>query len=308
MEMSCLLSMFKSSRTNKDDGMTAFLLAGLCLLILLFGQSAWAQSYDAFLEPNQLIDISAPVRDRIAKLHVKEGETVKAGQLLAELDAEVLKARLASSEEAAAVHGRIDSARALVTMQTNRQQMLQELEKSGNARPQEMLTAQTDLAMAKAQLQNALDEQQLKKLDARIIEAQIEEKKLRAPVDGVVVKIYKQQAELIGESDQHPLMTLAQLDPLQALFHLPPGDAAQLQVQQAVTLVAVDKEVAGVVHFIAPIINAQSGTVEVRIQVANQQNALVSGSRCQLILNNSSGEPSHEKRAEQAAAGKSPVQ
>jgi RND family efflux transporter MFP subunit len=306
MEMNCLLSISRSYRTNRNRsgvlrnmywrcGWKVFRPILLLSFLLLPVRPVAAQSYDTFLEPNQTINISSPFRDRIALVHVEEGDRVKAGQLLAELDTRMLKARLASAEEAVAAHGRIDSARALATMQTNRQKMLLDLEKSGNARPQEMITAETDLTMAKSQLQNALDEQLLKKSEVKIIEAQIEEKKLRSPVDGVVVKIFKKQFELIGENDQQPLLTVVQLDPLQALFHLPPGEAAQLKAGQAVSLTAGETKAAGVVHYVAPVINAQSGTVEVRVHVPNPDSKLVSGSRCNLILSNPTGEIPHEK-------------
>ena len=156
--------------------------------------------------------------------------------------------------------------------------MLQELEKSGNARPQELMKAHTDLVMARAQLQSALDDRTLKKLESGIIRAQIEERKLHSPVDGVVVKISKQQAELIGGSDGEAFMTVVQLDPLLAIFHVPRmkggNDLKKKPFPQC------GGPVTGEIDFISPVINAQSGTVEVRVTIANPDNNLISGSRC----------------------------
>ena len=143
-----------------------------CLLlsqvfILLSAAYCWAETYDTFLEPNQIVDISSPFRGRISAIHVKNGDQVTVGQLLAELDTHVLEANLASAEVAASFRGRIDAARALATMRENRYTLLQELNKSGNARPEEIKRAETDLAMAQAQLQSALDDKKLKKLEGR---------------------------------------------------------------------------------------------------------------------------------------------
>ncbi len=268
--------------TRQDT--TAWPRAARCLIIAVFlllpAQFVSAQSYDAFLEPVQVVEISAPFRDRITAIHVGIGDKVEAGQLLAELDSSVLKARLESAETAASFKGRIDSAKAFVTMQENRYEMLQDLQKSGNARPQEMTKAQTDLFMARAQLQSALEEQTLKKLEAAIIRAQIEEKKLRSPVDGIVVTIDRQLAELIGGTDQERFMTIVQLDPLQALFHLPPEIAITLDHGTTLPLEIDGVAASGTIAFISPIINAQSGTVEVRVTIANPDNNLMSGSRC----------------------------
>lgn len=315
--MSCRSCMFANSkilyamfRVIPEHGVTSpvtcFFLS--VFLVILTAIPGLAQNFDAFLEPNQVVDISSPFRDRIGTIHVLDGDRVTAGQLLAELDTQVLKAKLASAQEAAFFHGRIDSAGALVTMEKNRYAMLRELEKSGNARPQEMTKAKTDLVMAQAQLQSARDDRRLKELESDIIRAQIEEKKLYSPVDGVVVKIYKQQAELIGGTDQQGFITIVQLDPLQALFHLPPDVARKLKTASRIAVDVDGKSVTGEVDFISPIINAQSGTVEVRIRIANFDNQLTSGSRCTLDANLLSGDMSHDRRKNQPTADKSPLQ
>lgn len=252
------------------------------LLILLSAAYCWAETYDTFLEPNQIVDISSPFRGRISSIHVRNGDQVTAGQLLAELDTHVLEANFVSAEVAASFRGRIDAARALATMRKNRYTMLQELEKSGNARPEEMTRAETDLAMAQAQLQSALDDKKLKKLEADIIRAQIDEKKLRSPIDGIVVKIHKQQAELIGGSDQQAFITIVQLDPLKAVFHLPQDVMEELHPGEQIKIDVGNKPVTGNIDFISPVINAQSGTIEVSIIISNSDHSLTSGSRCTL--------------------------
>ena len=262
----------------------ARLRAGFYLLIvvsfLFQAEQSLSQTFDTFLEPSQIVDISSPFRNRITAIHVGIGDRVKAGQLLAELDSQVLRATLESAETAVSFQGRIDSAKALVSMQQDRHNMLKELEKSGNARPQELVKAHTDLVMARAQLQTALDDRTLKQLEASIIRAQIEERKLRSPVDGVVVKISKQQAELIGGGDGEEFMTIVQLDPLLAVFHVPPETARGLEEKTGIPLESGGTTVTGIIDFISPVINAQSGTVEIRVTIANPDNSLMSGSRC----------------------------
>ena len=243
-----------------------------------------AEEYDTFLEPNQIVDISSPYRGRINAIHVLKGERVEAGQLLAELDTRVLEANLASAKIAASFHGRIDSAKALVAMRENRYSMLEELERSGNARPQEMKKAKTDLAMAKAQLQSALDDQTLKRIEMDIITAQIEDKKLRSPIEGVVIKIEKQEAELIGGNDKQGFITIVQLDPLKAVFHLPPEIVHQIRARKEITIKTGNQSVSGSIDFISPVINAQSGTVEVSVTISNPNSNLMSGSRCTIQM------------------------
>lgn len=304
--MTCRSSMSGNSSPPVPLRAGLFLLAGV--LLLTVASAASAAEFEGFLEPNQVVDISAPFRDRIEALHVDDGAPVRTGQLLAELDSRVLKANLAAAREAAAFHGEIDAARALVTMRRNRLELLQELEKSGNARPREMISARTDLAMARARLQSALEAQRLKKLDVRVIEAKIEEKKLRSPLDGVVERVYKQQFELVGGADTEPLLTLVQLDPLLGRFHLPPAAARELKTGQKVQVRIGDTSATGTIDFISPVIDARSGTVSVHVRIPDPEHGLASGSRCHLILTLPAGENEHDRTAEQTAADQGPLQ
>lgn len=257
-------------------------LAAVLLSVILGCSTATGETFDTFLEPYRTVDLSSPFRDRLDEVHVQDGQKVAAGDPLADLGTRVLLAQRALAREATGFRGSIDSARALVKMRTNRLAMLQDLEKSGNAKPQEMLAAQTELDVARAQLQTASEEQQLKKLELAVIEAQLEEKKLRSPFAGVVIKVNRQKTELVGGTDQLPLMTIAQLDPLKAVFHLPQALTAAMAAGKSLTLEGGVGTVTGEVEYIAPVINAQSGTVEVRVRVPNPQQQLISGSRCSL--------------------------
>lgn len=286
----------------------------VAVTLLLLVRPVAAATYETFLEPARVIDISTPYRDRIDSIHVRENDPVHKGTLLAELGTGVLKARLAEAQQAARQHGDIDAARALVAMRKNRVRMLEELKKTGNARPLELSTAKTELAMARAQLQDALEKQRLKKSEAEVIKAQIQEKQLTSPIEGIVVTLYKQEAELIGGSDPQPLLTIAQLDPLHAVFHLPPAAAHSLKPNGQIPLLVNGQQVIGKVDVISPIIDAQSGTVSVRFILANPDHRLDSGSRCTLVLddtatNNTTGEPVNDRTGtEKPATDQGPLQ
>ena len=168
--------------------------------------------------------------------------------------------------------------------------------------------------MARAQLQGALEKQRLKESEAEVIRAQIQEKQLTSPIEGIVVTLYKQEAELIGGSDPQPLLTIAQLDPLHAVFHLPPAAAHSLKHNEQIPLLVNGQQVTGKVDIISPIIDAQSGTVSVRFILANPDHLLDSGSRCTLVLDNTdlnaiTGEPADVRTGtEKPAADQGPLQ
>jgi len=268
--------------------LTVFLLT--CSWLPGLTSLSGCQTLETFLEPARMVDISTPYRDRIVRIAVRENDNVTRNTLLAELETGVLKNRLQQAKQSADFHGDIDAARALVQLRKNRVQLLRRLNKTGNVRPQELDTARTELNMARAELQSVLERQQLKKLEIKIIEAQIHEKQLISPIDGVIIKINKQEAELLGGTDPEPLLTIAQLDPLHAIFHICPPLIRNLEEQQEVSLKVNGKKVTGSVDLISPVIDAKSGTITVRIVLPNKEHHLRSGSRCILTLNDNSGE------------------
>lgn len=248
-----------------------------------------AEVFETFLEPNQVVDIASSSRGRLAMLHVKEGDKVKKGSLLAELDSTVLQARLDLARKTVDFHGQLDSARALVKQRKSKLKILTRLNKSGNARQQEIDSAETNLLMAEAQLLTAKEEQNVKKAELAIILAQIEERKLRSPLDGEVIAIYKQEAELVGVNEQQAILTLVELDPLLAVFHLPLSQTSVIQTSESVALSVAGKSVAAQLDFISPVIEAQSGTITVRFRLPNPNAEFISGSRVTYTPQSSQG-------------------
>ncbi len=241
-------------------------------------------AFETFLEPNSTIELSTPFRDRVEKILVRDGDQVKAGQELAEIGAAVLKVQVKRAEEAASFHGQVDAAKNVVKMRSNQLKLLNELETTGNARPQELTMARTELAVAKAELLSAEETRLLRKIELQVAKRQLAEKIVTSPIDGVVVKVYKQEAELVGGGDTEPLMTLAQLDPLRAVFYLPPKAGLQLKPGQQFQLQVGGRIVEATSAYVAPVINPQSGTIEVRLEVPNPDGDLIAGSRCILDI------------------------
>lgn len=250
----------------------------LVLFLLLPFHLLAIESYQTFLKPNRETEVIPAKRDLLMKLHVTEGDQVTKGQLLAEMDSRVLQARLGAAKLAAASEGEIISAKHLVTLRESKLASLEKLEKRGNAKPQELSAARTAVAMAKAQLQVAMEQRRLKSEEKKIIQAQLEETKLYSPFSGVVVQLHRHEGDLVGGSNE-PLITLVQLDPLLADFHMPLYQAKKLKEGMKVPLQTDGQEVEATVSFISPVVNAQSNTIMVRMTLPNPKGELVGGNR-----------------------------
>jgi RND family efflux transporter MFP subunit len=209
-----------------------------------------------YIEPYKTITMSAGEQGVIAEMLVEEGATVKKGQVLARLDTATLQAEL-------------DIARAEAKLQATRLKRLEELATANRSTPEELDRARTDLLIKEAQV--------------RRIEAQIETRTLRTPVDGVVTEIKRDPSEAVSAANPH-VLTVVQVDKLIVNLFLSPARAATFQAGATVNLQLLDEqsETPAKVEFVSPVTDSASGTVRVKFVVENAARQHRSGGRCTL--------------------------
>ncbi|BFT84011.1 efflux RND transporter periplasmic adaptor subunit (plasmid) [Enterobacter pseudoroggenkampii] len=166
------------------------------------------------LKPKEQVSVGAQVNGRLNKLHVKEGEPVKKGQLLAEIDP-----TLAQND--------VDNAKAelntaLVQKKITSLSLRQSL--SDYNRQKKMLaedaTTLSDLENAKTNYQS--DKEQFSLNQIQIAQAEVKLKtaqansdftRITSPIDGTVVGILTQEGQTIVSSQTAPtILVVANLD------------------------------------------------------------------------------------------------
>ncbi|MFV2067563.1 MAG: efflux RND transporter periplasmic adaptor subunit, partial [Pirellulales bacterium] len=226
----------------------------------------------------------------IAAIDVHEGDSVERGDVVAVLDQDVLDALLAIADQSMRAQGTLDSATAELALAQHRLKKLQLLRVQGNASQDEIERTRADVAIAEARVRSATEERLIRKLEYRKIQAQVERRTLRAPIDGVVLDIKKDIGEYVAPNDPH-VLTLVQLDPLLATFSIAAQQASGLSEGQAITVsladalmesTAVPVAMEGTVEFVAPVTSAESGTVRVKIRIPNPDGEYRAGERCTL--------------------------
>ncbi len=259
--------------------------AGVAIALFSTAGPVQAASFESFLEPAHQADLIPANRDVIQKIHVREGEVVKKGQLLVSLAADTLRARLQAATIMAEASGRIDSAQVMLKLRQQQLDDLTRLAQSGNVRAKELDRARADLAIARAELQTMQEERRIRVAEQEQIRAQIAEKEVRSPIDGIVTHLSKEEGELTGTSDQDILVTVVQEHPLQAVFHLPADAASTLRQGQEVPI-GIDEAagtVSGRIEFISPVTNPESGTIRIKVRIIDEK-TLQAGLRCHLAL------------------------
>ena len=244
----------------------------------------------SYLEPYRSIEISAIETGVIAEIRVKEGDHVKAVDVLLLLDNEITESRLAIARINAEGAGRLMATQAEVDMQGQRFEQLQRLISSGSSNSAELAKQKATLAQAQGNHIIAEEEQKSFKLEVRQIEAELKRRILTSPIDGIVVDISKDIAEPVSLGGARPddyLVRVVETDRLKSIGHVPAmfarglkkGDTLTLRVEDGAPVV-----VKGTVEFVSPVIDPATATVRIQLVIDNTAQTLRSGATAQILL------------------------
>jgi multidrug efflux system membrane fusion protein len=166
--------------------------------------------------------VHSQIQGQIVSINFTEGQSVKAGDLLAQIDPRPYQAQL---DQVTATRDR-DQAQ-LVNAQANLARYTQ-LGDKGWATPQLVETQTAQVAQLKAAI----------KADEALIEAaqvQLTYTKLTSPIDGVVGIRQVDIGNIIHPTDPNGLVVVTQIEPISLIFTLPETDLPKIQQQQEKT-------------------------------------------------------------------------
>ena len=257
---------------------------GLVVWTVLLAGFALAGHVEGFVEPYRKVDLSATGEPGvITEINVREGESVKKDELVAVVDTAVLEVSLAIAQKRASMTGRLDAAKAEVELRKDRVEKLRALRGRGHVSINELQRAETDLDVAMANYVLAEEERDLSQLECKRIQAQIEQRQLRSPFDGVVVEVFREVGEATQISEAR-MMTMVQLDKLRVKFPVSVDDAAKIVAGEMVEveLPEIKEKIKVEVELVSPVLDAKSGTVQISCVIDNHDGKIRSGMRCLL--------------------------
>lgn len=263
-------------------------LLAAALVLALPGRPTFANDpspVTGVTEPGEQIDLAFPEPGIIRTVDAREGDAVKAGQVLAQLDCRVLESQLKIALMKAESTAAIQSATATLEMRQQRHEQLRRLAASQTANADELSRAKAELEIAQADLQLAREAAAEHALEARQIEAQIEQRTLRSPFDGIVSRITRDPSASVTPHDG-PVVSVVRLDLLDLVVHIDHRRLDGLAVGQELSVEAVDRATAATarVAFISPVIDASSGTARIRLSLSNDEGRHLSGVKYRVLL------------------------
>lgn len=241
------------------------------------GSAAAPLGFNGKVEAIEAVDIPARASGFLKDVLFSEGQAVKAGDLLFEIEPDQLQAALASAEaQLARATASRDAARQTLT----RIRALRERNTSSQAALDE---AQAAFDIAAADVQNAEAGVSTARLNLSYTE-------VHTPIDGVIGRSLATKGNLVGPSSG-PLARIVQLDPIRVVFSVPDrilvgirqrlamGQQIDPNVLKLTLILANGTEYAqrGAIQFIDNVVDPQTGTIAIRARFPNPDHILMPG-------------------------------
>lgn len=238
--------------------------------------SAWMQAKSL---PSSDLTLSFVRPGTVETVQVKQGDTVRQGQLLVQLEDAVEQAQLAQALAEAEDRTRIEAAQARLEQARVDLDKTKQAAAGGGATETEVEHARLEVTINELSLQLAKFQQQQAQRSVEQLRRSLERMQLKSRIDGLVEKIHLQPGESADALQE--VIRIVSIDPLwidvdvpiqQARQHKPvkPGQAARPNQLARVRLGSADAPpVTGRIIFRAAVGDAPSGTLVMRIEVPN---------------------------------------
>ena len=217
-----------------------------------------------------IIELSSPVAGVLDTILVDRSDSVEKGQIVATLKSDIEQVELRASKETLNL-SRVEQKRANNLYRDNAL-TLSEKEQSDH-----------DVALNELEVESAM--------------ANLELRKIRSPIDGVVADRYLMPGEFIEDK---PLLKLAQLDPLRVEVVAPVAYFGRVQTGTHAWIKtefgSFENLVAEVV-VVDKVIDAASGTFGIRLELQNKDHRIPGGLKCSALFFNEDEEADYRMRA-----------
>lgn len=184
------------------------------------------------LQPRDYVDVGTQVSGQLRKIHVAIGDTVKQGDLLAEIDPTVFQARVdAAQAQLANLRAQLsdrEAQRALAEQQFRRQQSLA---REDATTAEAVQTAEATLQSATAQI--AALRAQIRQVESTLRgdQANLGYTRIYAPMSGTVVSLTAKQGQTLNANQQAPIiLRIADLSTMTVQTQVSEADVSKLRL------------------------------------------------------------------------------
>ena len=256
------------------------------MVALLLAGSAAAQEIETFVEPYRAAALSTTETGVLEQIVVRDGSRVQLGQTLAWLNDDVLHAALKVADAGMRAKAALKIAEKRGgDFACDYLKVIGHYARTATRPKRELERSQSDYMQAQARLENVREELAIRVLEHARVQMQIEQRKIRAPFEGIIIRVDKEVGEQVSPTDP-VVLHLVQIKTLKALFSVPVDAAHSLRPGHVLRLsIGNDRESRnGVIEHVSAVADAKSGTVSVTVRIPNAEGKIQSGLVCRWDL------------------------
>lgn len=256
-------------------------LIALCLNLMIQGVFAAGElEVQGITEPYKDSTLSSGLAGIVWAIHCQEGDFVKKGEIILELEnkQETLEAqrRKLISESKAELHA---AEKRTQTLKENYENTLKVFKATASVSREELQKYELEYKLAEAEFAELGIAEEREALEYKIAQAQLEKRKIAAPFDGVVVKIFLETGE--GCAEQQPLARIVDTRQCRFIAYMDVSTSKNLgkgnQVVLKITGNSPVTEFPGTVEYVSPVVDPSSSLREVKVLFDNPNLAVLAG-------------------------------
>ncbi len=228
------------------------------------------------LKPKEQVDVMPQSTGRVEAIHFHIGDTVKVGDLIAQLDRGELEQQMRRAEATIQVN------RASVLQRqaelTNAETMLhrsEQLRTEGLVSPQDYEMQKTQTEVVRSQVRLAEAQMSQAEAELRELKIRLDQMSILAPINGQIAARYADVGALLGPST--PIVRIVNLRTLYTSANVPERNVSKLRVGNA-AIVHVDsfgdRGFNGKIARISPVLDAATRSANIEIEIPNPGNLL----------------------------------
>jgi len=230
------------------------------------------------IAPRRRSTIATEEAGIVLRVPFDAGQRVKTGEVLAELDADILQLTLLEQRaELAEAQATVEERRTRVEWAQRDLGSLEELLGQGAAKAKEVDDKRSELLGFRALLRQSEESVRLSGVRIDLIERRLRNKVIRAPFDGVVIIKHAEVGQWVAIGGA--VSEVIELDTVDAVLDVPEWLVGELKVGMPLEILAaaLDDAVVGTIRTIVPLGDARARTYPVKVSIENGEGRLKPG-------------------------------
>jgi len=245
------------------------------------------------LKPKEQVDVTAKATGRVEKMYFQVGDSLKKGDLIAELEDDELQQQV---NRAVAAQGVVRAS--LAQRQAELSNAKAELDRAkqlfneGLVPRQEFESKQTQYEVVQAQVRLARAQEEQAKAELNELQIRLEQSKIHAPMAGHVARRYVDVGALVNAST--PIIQLVNVAVLVTMANVPEREVRKLQVGNRATIQVDafgDRKFEGRVARIGPVLDPATRSATVEVEIPNRDGGLKAEMFARVMLDLASTRP-----------------